>query len=554
MLTNLSIRDVVVIKELDVEFGSGLTALTGETGSGKSILLDALGLALGMRADASLVRQGAERASVTAQFDLPKKSPVHAILQDQGLESGDQLILRRILGADGKSRAFANDQPIGVQLLKQIGIELIEIHGQFDQHGLLDAATHRATLDDFAALHPKLQKLNAQYQAWKGAEKSWAQAVADQQTKQTQEQYLRHAINELRGFEPKSGEEEELSARRTLLQHREKIVGAIGQAMDAICGDKGADRLVLTAQKSIGRIADKAPDIMEPILQSLERASIELQDAGAALQNAVGGDGDAQAQLETLEDRLFSLRELSRKYDVPCDALAELLQKMESEIDFIDNADAHIAALFDAAQKAKKSYGELAADISAARKKAAQKLDKSVAAELEPLKLGRAIFTTQQSALPDTEWAAHGIDKIEFAVITNPGMPAGPLHKIASGGELSRFMLAIKVVLAGSQNTPTMIFDEIDTGVSGGVADAVGSRLERLGENTQVLLVTHSPQVAAKAQHHYRISKKTDKNSTQTVLERLNAKTRREELAKMLSGASITDEARAAAGKLLGAA
>lgn len=554
MLTNLSIRDVVVIKELDVEFKSGLTALTGETGSGKSILLDALGLALGMRADASLVRQGADKASVTAQFELPKKSPIHTILQDQGLESGTELILRRILNADGKSRAFANDQPISVQLLKQIGAELIEIHGQFDQHGLLDRATHRATLDDFAGLNKDLDKLKNLYGAWKQAEKSWAQAVADQQTKQTQEQFLRHAINELRGFEAKNGEEEDLAARRTLLQHREKIIGAIGTALDAIEGEKGADRQVLTAQKSLGRIADKAPDIMEPILQSLERASVELQDAGAALRNAVGDDGDAQAQLETLEDRLFGLRELSRKYNVPCDQLPELLAQMENEINFIDNADQHIAALFDAAQSAKKSYHKLALEISAARKKSAQKLDKSVAAELEPLKLGRATFITEQSILPDDQWADHGIDTIEFAVITNPGMPAGPLHKIASGGELSRFMLAIKVVLAESGAAASMIFDEIDTGVSGGVADAVGSRLERLAQKAQILLVTHSPQVASKAQHHYRISKSTSKNSTSTELKILSAAERREELAKMLSGASITDEARAAAGKLLGAA
>lgn len=554
MLTNLSIRDVVVIKELDIEFQSGLTALTGETGSGKSILLDALGLALGMRADAGLVRQGADKSSVTAEFQLPKKSPIHAMLQDQGLDSGDTLILRRILGADGKSRAFANDQPIGVQLLKQIGTALVEIHGQFDQHGLLNAATHRATLDEFAGHGKIAQNLQTQYQLWKDAEKSWAQAVSDQQTKQSQEQFLRHAVNELRAFDPKSGEEEELSARRIALQHRDKIITALGTALDAVSGDKGADRQILAAQKSLARVADKSPEILEPIIQSLERASLELNESASALQSAMGADTDAQSQLEHLEDRLFGLRELSRKYDVPCDGLAGLLQTMEHEIEFIDNADGHIEKLFAQAQKYKSEYRKLAQDLSDSRKKHAAKLDKSVAAELEPLKLGRAVFTTAIEQLPENEWAGHGIDKIEFCVITNPGMPAGSLSKIASGGELSRFMLALKVVLAESGSVPSMIFDEIDTGVSGGVADAVGSRLSRLAKTSQVLLVTHSPQVAAKAQHHYRISKKTEKNSTQTILEPLNAKTRREELAKMLSGASITDEARAAAGKLLGAA
>ncbi len=554
MLQNLSIRDVVVIKELDVEFRAGMTVLTGETGSGKSILLDALGLALGMRADSALIRKDADKASVTAEFQLPKKHPIFALLAEQSLESDGALILRRVLHADGKSKAFINDQPISIQLLKQIGGYLVEIHGQFDQHGLLNKDTHLASLDRFAGLEDQAVAVRKAYSLWRACEKHWQDAVDQQQDQKSQEEYWRHIVTELRAFDPKPGEEEELSKKRVALQHHEKLQAAFSQALNALEGDDSADKHILTAQKALTRVADKAPESVDPILDALERASIELREVAGKIRHGFDSDADAQAQLETLEDRLFGMRELARKYNVQPDQLGELLQQLEQELQSIETSDTHIQDLFVAMKRMQQDYMAKASALSEARRKAAKKLDQAVAKELEPLKLGKASFVTAISDLAEESWNEKGKDRVEFEVATNPGMPAGPLSKIASGGELSRFMLALKVVLAGSDETATLIFDEIDTGVSGSVADAVGQRLERLGQNAQVLLVTHSPQVSSKAQHHYRIAKQTAKNSTVTTIEILDAKQRREEVARMLSGAEITAEARAAADRLLGAA
>ncbi len=554
MLQNLSIRDVVVIKELDVEFRAGMTVLTGETGSGKSILLDALGLALGMRADSALIRQGADKASVTAEFQLPKKHPVFALLAEQSLESDGALILRRVLQADGKSKAFINDQPISIQLLKQIGGCLVEIHGQFDQHGLLNKDTHLASLDRFAGLEDQAVAVRKAYSLWRACEKHWQDAVDQQQDQKSQEEYWRHIVTELRAFDPKPGEEEDLSKRRVALQHHEKLQAAFGQALNALEGDDSADKHILAAQKALTRVADKAPEAVDPILDALERASIELREVAGKIRHGFDSDADAQAQLETLEDRLFGMRELARKYNVQPDQLGELLQQLEQELQSIETSDTHIQDLFVAMKRMQQDYMAKASALSEARRKAAKKLDQAVAKELEPLKLGKASFVTAISDMAEESWNEKGKDRVEFEVATNPGMPAGPLSKIASGGELSRFMLALKVVLAGSDETATLIFDEIDTGVSGSVADAVGQRLEKLGKNAQVLLVTHSPQVSSKAQHHYRIAKQTAKNATVTTIEILDAKQRREEVARMLSGAEITAEARAAADRLLGAA
>ncbi len=556
MLTNLSIRDVVLIKELDIEFHSGMTALTGETGSGKSILLDALGLALGMRADLGLIRQGAEKSIVAAEFRIEENHPIWPFLTEAGIDPSDQggLVLRRILSADGKSRATANDQPISINLLRQIGAMIVEIHGQFDQHGLLNANTHRRTLDAFGKLSARILDLGKMFHAWRGLEQQWQDAVREQQQKQTQEEFLRHAITEITAFEAKLGEEQALLERRIALQHREKIVAALMQSIESLSGEDGADRRVLGAQKSIGRVLDKAPDLLNAIYTALERAEVEIREAIGLLQSALGTDSDAPAQLEILEDRLFALRDLARKYNVAPDALLDLLTQMQSELLQIDTADERIKNLFERKQRARNTYYDEAQKISALRQKLAQKLDRAVMSEMEPLKLGRAAFQTRVSLIEESDWGEHGIDAVEFTVATNPGMPAGSLSKIASGGELSRFMLALKVVLAETQHATTMIFDEIDSGIGGQVADAVGNRLEVLGQSAQILLVTHSPQVASKAQHHYRISKTVVKNSTKTTIEPLNPKARGEEIARMLSGASITDEARAAANKLLGAA
>lgn len=554
MLTQLSIRDVVVIEALDVPFQTGFTALTGETGSGKSIVLDALGLAMGMRADANLIRAGADKASVTAEFLLPKNHPAHALLAEQDIDGGEQLILRRVLQADGKSRAFANDQPIGVQLLKQLGQSLIELQGQFAQHGLLDPSTHRQQLDNFGQLTPALQAVREAYAAWRHAEQALATALSEQQSLEAQAEFLRHAAKELGAFEPEAGEEARLVEKRIGLQHREKIVSALAAALQAIGGEDGADRLVLQAQKSIGRIADKMPQTLEPLLESLGRASDELQTTQQHIETILGNDTDAKAELESIEDRLFALRDLARKYNVPADELPDLWTRLSEQLRQLDLADGHLRGLRDAVHKSETAYVQAAESLSAARQAAAKKLDRAVNAELPPLKLANAAFQTVITRADKNGWAAHGLDSIEFVIQTNPGLAPGPLQKIASGGELSRLMLALQVVLAATQPVGTLIFDEIDSGVSGAVADAVGARLAKLGNKTQVLLVTHSPQVAAKADHHYRLGKHSTKTSARTVLDVLDATARREELAKMLSGAAITAEARAQAEKLLGAA
>jgi DNA repair protein RecN (Recombination protein N) len=554
MLTQISIRDVVVIQALDVEFQAGFTALTGETGSGKSILLDAVGLAIGMRADSALIRKGADKATVTAEFQLPRHHPARALLAEQDIDCGDTLILRRVLGTDGKSRAFANDHPIGVQLLKQLGQSLLELQGQFAQHGLLDPATHRQQLDNFGDLAELAAAVKTACAAWQDAEKSWQHSVAEQAALKTQEDYLRHAITELRAFEPKSGEETALAERRIGLQHREKIVAALAATLQALVQEDGADRQILAAQKAIGRIVDKMPQTLEPILQSLANAADELQTAQQTIEAILGDDRDVAGELATLEDRLFGLRDLSRKYNIPADQLPDLLAELTAQLDKLDRGSQHIDALQKALAAAQAAYHRAAEKLGAARRSAAKKLDAAIQAELAPLKLADAVFTTAITPLAEADFGPNGIDAVEFTIRTNPGQPAGPLHKIASGGELSRFMLALQVVLAATQPIGTLIFDEIDTGVSGAVADAVGARLAKLGRKTQVLLVTHSPQVAAKADHHYRLGKQTTKTETRTVLDVLDATARREELAKMLSGAAITAEARAQAEKLLGAA
>jgi DNA repair protein RecN (Recombination protein N) len=554
MLTQLSIRDVVVIQALDVDFRAGFTALTGETGSGKSILLDALGLAIGMRADSALIRQGADRAAVTAEFQVPKNHPARAILAEQEIDCADTLILRRVLGTDGKSRAFANDQPIGVQLLKQLGQSLLELQGQFAQHGLLDPSTHRQQLDNFGGLHAQAAIVRDAYAAWRAADQAWRQALAEQSALKTQEDYLRHAITELRAFEAKPGEETTLAERRIGLQHREKITAALSAALGALTQEDGADRQILTAQKAIGRMVDKMPQTLEPILQSLANAADELQNAQQAIEAVLGDDHDAAGELATLEDRLFGLRDLARKYNIPADQLPDLLTELTAQLDKLDRAEHHIDVLEKALAAAQAAYRQAAEKLGADRRSSAKKLDAAVGAELPPLKLAQAEFKTAITPLAEADFGPNGMDAVEFSIRTNPGQPAGALHKIASGGELSRLMLALQVVLAATQPIGTLIFDEIDTGVSGAVADAVGARLAKLGRKTQVLLVTHSPQVAAKADYHYCLRKQTAKSGTQTVIEILDPAQRREELAKMLSGAAITAEARAQAEKLLGAA
>jgi len=556
MLTNLSVRDIVLIERLDLACAAGLGVLTGETGAGKSILLDALGLALGRRADAGLVRSGAVQGVVTAAFDLPAKHPARAILAEQAMDdAGDELVLRRVLGADGKSRAFINDQPVSVALLRRIGETMVEIHGQNDEQGLTDATVHRALLDDYAGLEGDVAGLRGAWQAMRDAEAAVAEAhqIADQARRE--EDFLRHVTAELEALKPQSGEEGELAAQRSLLQAGEKLAAAMQEAQGALEQGGGVDARLRACLRALERVAEKAGGKLDALIAQADQVLLQAGDLAAALDRTARDLDLDPNRLERVEERLFALRAAARKHNVAVDDLAALSERYAERLALIDNQTASLAKLDKAAAAAKAAYQARADAISAARRKAAAKLDRAVAAELAPLKLGAAKFSTSVEALPPDQWSAEGADRVQFLASTNPGTAPGSLAKIASGGELSRFMLALRVVLAGRGAAGTLIFDEVDRGVGGATAAAVGERLAQLAERVQVLVVTHSPQVAAKGSQHWRIAKRETgparNRSTLTEVAPLAAPDRREEIARMLAGATITEAARAAADSLL---
>ncbi len=561
MLHTLSIRDIVIIRRLDIAFHDGLCVLTGETGAGKSILLDALGLALGGRGDSGLVRPGAERASVTAGFAPAATSPVWELIAEQGVEitddeRADGLLLRRVMGADGRGRAFLNDQPVSVGLLRDIGAALVEVHGQFETRGLLDPATHRGLLDAFGSMSGAAAKTAKAHAAWRDAAGARASAAARLEQAAKERGDLEHAVAELDELDPGPGEEAELAGRRALLMHREKLIEAMGEARAALSAGDGADAGLRDAQRALGRALDRAPAeaaaALQGIVDALDRALAELAEAEAALDRA-GGDLDLDpAELERAEERLFALRDLARKHRCAVDDLPALRERMAADLAALEDGAAGIAKLEKAEAEARAAFLKAAQKLSAGRTKAAGKLDKAVAGELPPLRLEKARFATVAEALDDeAQWSAAGIDQVAFEVSTNPGMPPGPLGKIASGGELARFMLALKVVLAEADPVPTLIFDEVDSGIGGATAAAVGERLVRLAGDVQVLVITHSPQVAARADHHWTVAKGDGKDCVATEVSELPTEARDEEIARMLAGAKVTDEARAAARRLL---
>ncbi len=554
MLLNLSIRDVVLIDRLDLEIDPGLSVLTGETGAGKSILLDALGLALGGRADAQLLRPGAKQASVSAEFAVDSDHAVRALLDEQGLPNDGNIILRRQLGADGRSRAFVNDQSVGVALLRRIGESLVEIEGQFEQQRLLDSANHRTMLDAFGGLADRATQVRDGWRQWRASATARAEAEAALARARRDEEYLRHAAAELTEMDPKPGEEAELAETRRLLSNREKLLEAAHAAFDELTGERGADGRLMAAQRRLDRIADKAGELTAPVIAALDRAAAELADAADRLRRLVNDPELAPHRLAQIEERLFALRDLARKHGVPVDALADHGAKLAAQLAALDDQSGRLARLAQEEAAARQAYAAAADGLSKARAKAARGLDAAVNTELPPLKLDKARFATRLEPLPDAEWGEHGRERVVFEITTNPGMPPGPLSKIASGGELSRFLLALKVVLAEADPVPTLVFDEVDSGVGGATAAAVGERLVRLGRKLQVLVVTHSPQVAARTDQHWRVEKATAGKSAVTRLAVLDATGRREEIARMLSGASITDEARAAADRLMATA
>ncbi|WP_448660242.1 DNA repair protein RecN [Sphingomonas sp. CJ99] len=554
MLTALSIRDVVLIEALDLEFGRGLGVLTGETGAGKSILLDALGLALGARGDSGLVRQGAAQAVVTASFDVPPgHAAIRALIADNGLdpEPGEPLTIRRIVKADGGSRAFVNDQPASAGLLRELGGMLVEIHGQHDDRGLLNPRGHRAMLDAFGRVDAG--EVAALHRDWRAAEARLAEAVAEQETADRDREWLDHAVAELTALDPEPGEEAELATRRATMQRGEKVAGELQGIADLLDGSDGA----LTRLRQAARILERVGEDHEALAEALaavDRAIIEAANAQDQVDVAADALAFNPAQLEADEARLFELRGLARKHRVQPDDLPALTEQLTARLALIEGGGAAIARLEREVATARAAYLAAAEALSAARTDAGARLDAGVAAELAPLKLDAARFRTVVEPLPEAQWSAAGRDRVEFEVSTNPGAPFAPLMKIASGGELSRFILAMKVALAERGGAATLIFDEIDRGVGGAVASAIGERLARLSSAAQLLVVTHSPQVAARGAHHYRIAKAHDGLVTRTGVVLLDEGERREEIARMLSGAEITDEARAQAERLLEAA
>jgi DNA repair protein RecN (Recombination protein N) len=552
MLAGLSIHNIVLIDRLDLVPEAGLTVLTGETGAGKSILLDSLDLALGARADASMIRHGAEQGSVTAEFALEPGHPALAILAELGLEPEDgSLILRRVIGRDGRSKAFANDSPVSVAALRQIGDTLVEIHAQNADRGLINPSGHRALLDAYVGETGLLRDVATAYRAWRKAEDTLEEAVAASASARTDEAFLRHAVEELTVLAPEAGEEQRLAAERQLMMNAEKLAGDTTEALDAVGGDGGAEDRLMTALRRLERIAERAEGLLDQPLEALERALMETREAVARLEDAQRKLDFEPGRLEKVEARLFALRAAARKHQCPVDDLEALAQKLAARLEAIETGEERIEALKKEATAAREAYVGLKDKLGAARTKAAKRLDKAVSAELAPLMLGRARFSTRVEAVDEKAWGPEGGDRVVFEVVTIPNAPPGPLSKIASGGELSRFLLALRVVLAATGTAPTLIFDEVDRGVGGAVANAVGERLSRLAQDAQVLVVTHSPQVAARGEHHWRIAKGEVKGTPVTTVEILDSKTRREEIARMLSGAKVTDEARAAAESLM---
>jgi DNA repair protein RecN (Recombination protein N) len=555
MLASLAIRDVVLIERLDLSFGPGLTVLTGETGAGKSILLDSLGLACGARAEGGLVRAGQAHCSVAATFLPPAGHPALALLEEQGIGlEEDALVLRRVVQADGRSRAFLNDQPVAVGLLRRVAATLVEVQGQHDQVGLADPATHAGLLDAFGNLDTKRGVVASAFAAWRDAQRALAEAREAIAAAQRDEEFLRHAVEELSALAPEEGEEEELSRQRQILQQGERRVEIISGALaemqprDRRRGGPG------DALRSAARALERLPppnEEAQPILALLGTAQDAVAEAETLLERLLQEGGPDPRRLEALEDRLFGLRAAARKHSVAVVELPALLETLKRRLESLDAGTGRVAALETAARQGRAAYVEAGETLSAARREAAKRLETALAKELPPLKLDRARFVVEIAAREESGWGPDGMDRVTFLVSTNPGQAPGRLEKIASGGELSRLMLALKVVLARGSPVPTLVFDEVDSGIGGATAAAVGERLSRVAERLQVLVVTHSPQVAARAAQQLRVAKKTKGERAATLVQPLDRRERREEIARMLAGERVTDAARAAADSLL---
>lgn len=561
MLASLSIRNFVLIDRLDIDFSRGLCVLTGETGAGKSILLDALGLAIGGRAESSFVRGGSDsglKAMITATFDIPGDHEALARLANNDIEMpdpGEPVILRRILTGDGRSRAFVNDQAISAGTLRNIGETLIEIEGQFASHGLLDPSNHRTALDLFGRLEKMVAATRETWNTMTVAEKALETARDEIERIASEGDYLRHVYAEIDEFDPQEGEEKELSEARSLMMNSEKIAESINQSLDTLAGHKGLQTALSKAARSLERANEQAAGTLKAVLESMERTGNEAATTVDLLGDALRSLDQDPAQLERLDERLFGLRALARKHNTSVDSLAELRAEFARKLERLDDADRDLTRLQTEAREARAAYLDTSRRLHDARTKSAGALDKAINKELPHLRLEKAKFATQVTELAETAWSSHGIDNVTFDVTTNPGQPAGPINKVASGGELARLLLALKVALSTSNKVTTLVFDEVDAGVGGATAASVAERLSRLSNGVQVLVVTHSPQVAARGARHLHVMKSIETvdggDNTVTAVTELSTGERREEIARMLAGAKVTEEARAAADRLI---
>ena len=547
MLRSLDIHDLLIIDRLELGFRPGLNVLTGETGAGKSILLDALGFVLGWRGRAELVRAGAEQGEVVAVFDLPPGHAARAVLEEAGLPVGDELILRRVNSADGRKTAWVNDRRASGDVLRALSDTLVELHGQHDDRGLLNPRGHRALLDDFAGNSRLLTETAQAWSALGAARKTLAKAEAALDAVRAEEEFLRHAVAELDKLNPQPGEEGELDARRRAMQAAGRIRDDIARAHDAL-GPQGAEGPMRDALRWLEGVAEHAEGKLDAALEALNRALIELGEAEQGAADTLDALSFDPSELEACEERLFAIRALARKHSVAPDDLGNFAGDLRARLQALDGGEAQIAELRRAEVAADVAHRAACAALTEARTEAAARLDAAMAGELAPLKMERASFATHVAA---ADPGPEGADVVAFTVATNPGAPAGPLNKIASGGELSRFLLALKVCLTREETPLTMIFDEIDRGVGGATADAVGRRLARLAHEAQVLVVTHSPQVAARGAHHWRVSKAVHDGMTTSTVTPLSDPERVDEIARMLAGDTITDAAREAAKALL---
>lgn len=548
MLTSLNVRNLAVIERIDLEFSDGLTVLTGETGAGKSILLDALGLVIGRRADISMIRPGAEKASVTATFHIGRESAIIGMLEERGIECDEELVVRRQVRVDGRSLAHANDEVIGLTLLREIGDHIVECHGQQDQRGLLRPATHRVLLDAFADNREAVDGVGQTFAAWQRAKQQLDRLESDQAERREKAETLAGDLRDLDILDPCEDEEDVLTATRTRLANSRKVAEAMDIAAAALAGERGVDDGLVTASAALARIRDVAGGLVDDALGAVDRALVETAEASSALARAAAGLEDEADRLDEIEERLFALKSAARRHGTTVAGLLEVRESLARDLAAVEDVEAEVVAAREDEARLRDVFRSACDVLGQRRRKAARSLDAAVTAELAPLKMDHAVFATRLETREIAGWGADGAETVQFTVVTTPGAAPGPLGRIASGGELSRFMLALRVAGQGDEPAGTLIFDEIDSGVGGAVSDAVGERLRRLGQRTQVLVVTHAPQVAAHADHHILLSRG---DAAVAQARTLSGNDRREELARMLAGAQITEESRAAAASLL---